>query len=104
MDLLCNAYSNASDHEDEEEEPPKRQRVSLSSPNPLKRHLPLSSHPSFNHQTQAPMPGRYISKRQRALMAPPLPLFLTRSCSVSIHAIWYPFLLFFLLFPLCNPN
>ncbi|KAL2593246.1 hypothetical protein AAZV13_12G118400 [Glycine max] len=86
MDLLCNAYSNASDHEDEEEEPPKRQRVSLSSPNPLKRHLPLSSHPSFNHQTQAPMPGRYISKRQRALMAPPLPLFLTRSIlDADIH-------------------
>ncbi|RDX97467.1 WD repeat-containing protein 25, partial [Mucuna pruriens] len=63
MDLLCNAYSNASD--DDEEEQPKRERVSVSSSNPPKRHLPL-----FDLQMQAPIPGRYISKRQRASMGP----------------------------------
>lgn len=72
MDLLCNAYSNASDDDDEQ---PKRQRVSFSSSNPPKRHLPLPSPPSFDLETQAPVPGRYISKRQRALMGPtPAPL------------------------------
>ncbi|XP_017433257.1 uncharacterized protein LOC108340404 isoform X2 [Vigna angularis] len=70
MDLLWNAYSNVSD----DEEQPKRQRLSSSSSNLPKRHLPLLSPPLF-HRTQSPIPGSYISKRQRALMGPtPVPL------------------------------
>ncbi|XP_014491833.1 WD repeat-containing protein 25 isoform X2 [Vigna radiata var. radiata] len=70
MDLLWNAYSNVSD----DEEQPKRQRLSSSSSNLPKRHLPLPSPPLF-HQTQSPIPGSYISKRQRSLMGPtPVPL------------------------------
>ncbi|XP_020237525.1 WD repeat-containing protein 25 isoform X2 [Cajanus cajan] len=74
MDLLCNAYSNTSDDDDDEEQP-KRQRLSLSSSNPPKPRLHFSSPPLFDHQTQPPIPGRYVSKRQRALMAqtPPSP-------------------------------
>ncbi|XP_027355756.1 WD repeat-containing protein 25 [Abrus precatorius] len=74
MDLLCNAYSNTSDDDDEEEEEgenPKRQRVSLSSSNLPKPYLPFPS-PISNPQTQtqAHIPGTYISKRQRASMVP----------------------------------
>ncbi|KAL9297903.1 hypothetical protein ACSQ67_023799 [Phaseolus vulgaris] len=72
MDLLRNAYSNVSD----DEEQPKRQRLSHSSSNPSKRHLPSPS-PPLIHQKQPPIPGSYISKRQRALMGPTPPLFLT---------------------------
>ncbi|XP_027919226.1 WD repeat-containing protein 25 [Vigna unguiculata] len=71
MDLLWNAYSNVSD----DEEQPKRQRLSFSSSNPPKRHLPSPSPPPLFHQTQSTIPGSYISKRQRALMGPtPAPL------------------------------
>ena len=78
MDLLCDAYSNASDDEEQhkrqqqQQQPqPKRQRLSLSSSNPPKPHLPPT--PSLsNLQTQPPnpIPGRYVSKRQRALQGP----------------------------------
>ncbi|CAJ1978661.1 unnamed protein product [Sphenostylis stenocarpa] len=72
MDLLWNAYSNASD---DEEEQPKRQRLSLSSTDPPKRHLPSPSPSLFDLQSQPPIPGSYISKRQRALMgSTPAPL------------------------------
>ncbi|KAK7319361.1 hypothetical protein RJT34_04081 [Clitoria ternatea] len=69
MDLLCSAYSNTSD---DEEEQPKRQRLSLSSSNPPKPYLPFFPSSLSNPQTHAPISGRYISKRQRASM-PPLP-------------------------------
>ncbi|XP_057980344.1 uncharacterized protein LOC131166091 [Malania oleifera] len=74
MDLLCNAYSNASDDEDDE---PKPQMLQL----PLsKRHKPncpdlpskiLSNYRpncSSNLQGEAPIPGRYVSKRERAAL------------------------------------
>jgi len=64
MDLLWNAYSSVSD----DEEPPKRHRLSP------KRHIPSPS-PLLFPQTQPTIPGSYISKRQRALMDPtPAPL------------------------------
>ncbi|KAK7312930.1 hypothetical protein VNO77_37189 [Canavalia gladiata] len=73
MDLLCNAYSNTSDDDDEGEQP-KRQRLSLPSANPPKPYRPFSfpspSPLSSKSQTESPIPGRYISKRQRASMDP----------------------------------
>ncbi|KAL2327881.1 hypothetical protein Fmac_021308 [Flemingia macrophylla] len=79
MDLLCNAYSNASDYD---EEPPKRHRVCTLP----KRHLHFASPPSLlDHQ----IPGRYVSKRQRTLMAqtpappPPQPLPLPSPFTLS---------------------
>ncbi|TKY66641.1 WD repeat-containing protein 25 [Spatholobus suberectus] len=48
----------------------KTTESTLSSSNPPKQHLPLPSPPLFGLETQAPIPGRYISKRQRALMGP----------------------------------
>lgn len=85
MDLLCNAYSNYSDEDDgpkpkpEPEPKPKRLPCSSSSSNSSKRPRlgsqighPCSGHPAI-HLTQSPMlqgeapiPGRYISKRERA--------------------------------------
>ncbi|KAD4386002.1 hypothetical protein E3N88_26171 [Mikania micrantha] len=72
MDLLCNAYATTSD-EDEE--------IEKHAPPPLKQAKPefhhTSSRPlhvvglnqSKNISTEAPIAGRYISKRERALMA-----------------------------------
>ncbi|KAI8010190.1 WD repeat-containing protein 25 [Camellia lanceoleosa] len=60
MDLLCNAYSTASDDDDEPQHlaPSKRPR-----PEPPRSHTkPLSV-------TEPPIPGRYISKRERAALA-----------------------------------
>lgn len=60
MDLLCNAYSTASDDDDEPQHlaPSKRHR-----PEPPRSHTkPLSV-------TEPPIPGRYISKREQAALA-----------------------------------
>ncbi|CAK7338307.1 unnamed protein product [Dovyalis caffra] len=64
MDLLCNAYSNSSDEESEPKREPEYQPVI---PPPLKRFKPEI--PSQNIRTEAPVSGRYISKRERALSA-----------------------------------
>ncbi|KAJ4846373.1 hypothetical protein Tsubulata_027759 [Turnera subulata] len=71
MDLLCTAYSNSDDDEDPEPEPepepepapdPGRCTFSLPPPKLPKRDIPPASFPR-----EAPIPGRYISKRERAL-------------------------------------
>ncbi|KAM1041494.1 hypothetical protein ACFX2I_030647 [Malus domestica] len=78
MDLLCNAYCNASDNEEAEAEgiketftPPNPKR--LKPDNPFARtkfHHPLPESTQFpTTQAEAPVPGRYISKRERALLA-----------------------------------
>ncbi|KAJ6298016.1 hypothetical protein OIU76_019191 [Salix suchowensis] len=64
MDLLCNAYSNSSD---EEPEPKFKSDYKPVIPPPPKRFKPET--PSQNLRTEAPVPGRYISKRERALSA-----------------------------------
>ncbi|XP_057465584.1 uncharacterized protein LOC130755227 [Actinidia eriantha] len=76
MDLLCNTYSTASDDDDDEPEhgrpgprtPSKRFKpdhsLSYSKPLPL-----LYPSPAIYPPTEAPIPGRYISKRERAVLA-----------------------------------
>lgn len=81
MDLLCNAYSNASDNEEEEEESAKQPRPENFTPpnskrlkpdNPFthtKTQNPLSGSTQFPAlRIEAPVPGRYVSKRERALL------------------------------------
>lgn len=76
MDRLCNAYSNASD--DEEEARPLKQ------PRPETNRMPHKPNNPFHHTnthhpppaatqfpvipTETHVPGRYISKRERALL------------------------------------
>lgn len=82
MDLLCKAYSNASDNDDDEEEARgvKQPRPETSTPPNWKRHKPDNPFQNTNTfhplpgATQFPavhrdaqVPGRYISKRERAL-------------------------------------
>ncbi|KAG6790546.1 hypothetical protein POTOM_006702 [Populus tomentosa] len=66
MDLLCHAYSNSSD-EEPEPEPKLKPEYRPVIPPPPKRFKPET--PSQNLRTEAPVPGRYISKRERALSA-----------------------------------
>ncbi|KAL8144266.1 hypothetical protein V2J09_017298 [Rumex salicifolius] len=72
MDLLCNAYSNVSDDEDSYSDhsnrPTKRPKPEVTPPIPIPGPISRSIPPS-NPQTGAPVPGRYVSKRERALMA-----------------------------------
>ncbi|KAL6975343.1 hypothetical protein U1Q18_024138 [Sarracenia purpurea var. burkii] len=75
MDLLCRAYSTASDDDDE----PERGRPVL--PPPSKRPKPEYSrshtepsaiwrrNSTLYTPTEAPIQGRYISKRERAVLA-----------------------------------
>lgn len=78
MDLLHNAYSTASDDEEEEEENKgtKHQILAVSSSKRFKpdyypysttKHHSTPPNQTPNLQTEAPVPGRYISKRERAL-------------------------------------
>uniref|UniRef100_A0A2N9HLE0 Uncharacterized protein n=1 Tax=Fagus sylvatica TaxID=28930 RepID=A0A2N9HLE0_FAGSY len=78
MDLLHNAYSTASDDEEEEEEnkETKHQILAVSSSKRFKpdyypysttKHHSTPPNQTPNLQTEAPVPGRYISKRERAL-------------------------------------
>ncbi|TQD75863.1 hypothetical protein C1H46_038606 [Malus baccata] len=78
MDLLCNAYCNASDNEEAEAEgiketftPPNPKRLKPDNPFAhTKFHHPLPESTQFpTTQAEAPVPGRYISKRERALLA-----------------------------------
>ncbi|XWS11138.1 hypothetical protein CRYUN_Cryun38cG0057900 [Craigia yunnanensis] len=75
MDLLCKAYSNASDDEPESEselelEPKSETLNHHHLPfRPSKRPKPEYPFPTLDLQKreEAPVPGRYISKRERAL-------------------------------------
>ncbi|XP_015953887.1 uncharacterized protein LOC107478267 [Arachis duranensis] len=89
MDLLRDAYYHSSDDEDQ----PKRQRLSLSSSSsssssyPPKPYFPPTPPPSSSLNPN-PIPGSYVSKRQRALLAPlpdpdPMPLPLHSSSTHS---------------------
>ncbi|CAK8561468.1 unnamed protein product [Lathyrus sativus] len=74
MDLLCAAYSNA-----EEEEEPKRMKLSHHTPTTSSKSSTLS-----NLHTQTLIPGSYVSKRQRASIAPAsLPLSSSPSFTLS---------------------
>lgn len=74
MDLLCKTYSNSSDDEKEEEQKPSK-----FIPPPLKRLKPYYSaapetlfqgpNPRIGAPNPIPGNGRYISKREKALMA-----------------------------------
>ncbi|XP_062077866.1 uncharacterized protein LOC133782546 isoform X2 [Humulus lupulus] len=77
MDLLCNAYSNDSDEDDA----PKPQILIQPSPKRPKIEIPIT-HSQHDHPLTRPtrftyprmdtqIPGRYISKRERALFASP---------------------------------
>ncbi|XP_048420044.1 uncharacterized protein LOC125468403 [Pyrus x bretschneideri] len=82
MDLLCNVYSNPSENEEEEEEEKAegiKQTITPPNPNRLKSDNPFA-HTKFHHplpestqfptlEAEALVPGRYISKRKRALLA-----------------------------------
>ncbi|KAK6157126.1 hypothetical protein DH2020_011374 [Rehmannia glutinosa] len=78
MDLLSKAYSTASDDDDGDSvtgrgsqytnpfsPPPKRSRIETSFSNPIQ--MPGLRRPNLH--TEAPIPGGYISKRQRAALA-----------------------------------
>lgn len=80
MDLLSKAYGTASDddaddrgnvaggipeHSDPFSTPPKRSRPETSFANPIP--MPVFRRPSF--AAEAPIPGSYISKRQRAAIS-----------------------------------
>ncbi|KAI3457029.1 hypothetical protein Pfo_013692 [Paulownia fortunei] len=79
MDLLSKAYATASDDDDDGDvfagggtehsnplpPPPKRVRPETLSANPIQ--MPVFRRPSLH--AEAPVPGRYISKRQRAALA-----------------------------------
>ncbi|XVE50458.1 hypothetical protein DITRI_Ditri01bG0163700 [Diplodiscus trichospermus] len=66
MDLLCKAYSNASDDEPESEPETRPKHLPL---RPAKRLKPEYPFPTVDIQKreEALVPGRYISKRERAL-------------------------------------
>nr|XP_048323539.1 WD repeat-containing protein 25-like [Ziziphus jujuba var. spinosa] len=77
MDLICNAYSNDSDEEQGDQPKfqksfttPSSKRPKLQNPTPLTR--PHQALPTSNHspaiRTDAQLPGKYVSKRERALL------------------------------------
>ncbi|KDP39000.1 hypothetical protein JCGZ_00757 [Jatropha curcas] len=70
MDLLCNAYSNSSDEEPEPNPKPTFRPESRTEYGTV--FLPPSKRPKPDNplklQSEAPLPGRYISKRERALL------------------------------------
>ncbi|WMV23282.1 hypothetical protein MTR67_016680 [Solanum verrucosum] len=77
MDLLCKVYGGTSDEEDDNggihlQRPilPPPKRAKFENFHHVSNHLPLyKSNPSANLPAQASLPGRYISKRERAAMA-----------------------------------
>lgn len=79
MDLLSNAYSIGSDEEEDDDgsrkkpmgpELPRPKRVRMESFEYVPRKTPVYRHISIpTLPTEPPLPGRYISKRERAAMA-----------------------------------
>ncbi|XP_068668873.1 uncharacterized protein [Aristolochia californica] len=71
MDLLCHVYGNASDEEENEKiTAPSLKRPKLgNTPHPIKPFPQPSPHLVSHRQRDAPIPGRYISKRERSASA-----------------------------------
>lgn len=72
MDLLYNAYSTAEDEDEENEKhaPPPLKRAKPDFPHTSSRRLPaVTLNQSQNITTEVPIAGRYISKRERAIMS-----------------------------------
>ncbi|XP_019056105.1 PREDICTED: WD repeat-containing protein 25 isoform X2 [Nelumbo nucifera] len=73
MDLLFNAYSAASDEEDDDEKKlvrPPLKRIRRENPTLQLQSLPEYCPNNYSNQRQeASIPGRYISKRERAISA-----------------------------------
>ncbi|KAL8215757.1 hypothetical protein R6Q57_022594 [Mikania cordata] len=72
MDLLCNAYATTSDEDEaiEKHALPPLKRAKPEFHHTSSRPLPVVGlNQSKNISTEAPIAGRYISKRERALMA-----------------------------------
>ncbi|KAK6790883.1 hypothetical protein RDI58_009964 [Solanum bulbocastanum] len=77
MDLLCKVYGGTSDEEEDNgrihlQRPilPQPKRAKFENFHQISNHLPLyKSNPSANLPEQASLPGRYVSKRERAAMA-----------------------------------
>ncbi|XVF77693.1 hypothetical protein PTKIN_Ptkin14bG0067400 [Pterospermum kingtungense] len=69
MDLLCKAYSNTSDDEPAPEPETKPVSYHHLPSRPSKRPKPENPFPAavLQKRDEAPVPGRYISKRERAL-------------------------------------
>lgn len=66
MDLISSAYSNSDDDQAE----PETKRPRPGNPGPLTNHRPkLQPGNEHGRLTEAPVPGRYVSKRERALMS-----------------------------------
>ncbi|KAM7498800.1 hypothetical protein LguiA_023214 [Lonicera macranthoides] len=84
MDLLCNAYSTASDEDEDEDHHHRhsqRRIPEIPTLRPSKRPKPQNPHTAITNplpfptiipqtQNEPPIPGRYISKRERAALAP----------------------------------
>lgn len=76
MDLLRNAYSSASDEDDDKsghvERPalPPSKRPKPGNPSTSFKSFPVTR-PNYapNRPIETPLPGRYISKRERAVLA-----------------------------------
>ncbi|XP_004236830.1 uncharacterized protein [Solanum lycopersicum] len=76
MDLLCKVYGGTSDEEDDNggihlQRPilPQPKRAKFENFHQVGNHVPLyKPNPSTNLPAQASLPGRYISKRERAAM------------------------------------
>ncbi|KAK9084966.1 hypothetical protein Sjap_025377 [Stephania japonica] len=69
MDFLRSAYSTNSDEERENQTPTKRFRRQNQSPQQPTSSRPLRPNSHFPNRTNEPLiPGRYVSKRERALL------------------------------------
>lgn len=67
MDLICNSYSDSS----EDDQNPKPVPVPKPKPKPEPDYpLPkrIKTHPTPHREAPAPVAGRYVSKRERALL------------------------------------
>lgn len=80
MDLLRDAYSTASDEDDDKCGHSKRPVLQpYKRPRPAKPSTSVNYFPTAllkntpNYPIEAPLPGRYISKRERAVLASSLP-------------------------------
>lgn len=72
MDLLCKTYSNSSDDDDgKQHKPPKTAPPPSKRPKPYfpSAHKPVSQAPDPQIGSPIPQNGRYVSKREKALMA-----------------------------------